>query len=402
MLAKDYALRWEALMNLLPKGATVIVYGRKPLLRLPTVPVPFNQFSDILYLTGEPRPGCALTIENWNNGAYSTLFLPKPDREAELWEGFRTSFEEGQQRSGVERVLPMSEFDDWISRNTPDTSKVFCSFPPQQSYHKNFQSLKPFIDKLRVVKSAKEQNLIRKACAITKTAMEKALADAKPGMRECEVAARFELEAVKAGATGLAYPIECQSGRNALCLHYIDNLDTIKDPSGLLMDAGCEYQYYAFDFTRTIAVGKAKDIQKDAIAMVESTKNELVQLARSGAVESLCHLNEKCRQMLMKCLQNLHVKVDARAKHAAVLVVRMVAAEFRAARPAEQRGVRARAGEPRLKLFYDARGAVAADELFIIRAAFQPAQKQFTMRHKRVLSSVIFRWGLRLSYCTIF
>lgn len=310
MIAKDFTVRREKLMNLLPSGSTVIVYGRSVLKRLPTIPVPFNQFSDLYYLTGESRPGGALVITNKNGKNTSTLFLPEPNKERELWDGFRTPFDEAQKRSGVDSVSPFSHFDQWVNENTPDIDRVFCSFPPHQSCHKNFRRLAPFIDQLRVVKDSKEINLIRKACEITRESMDIALRDAKPGVTEFEIASKFELEVWKRGATGLAYPIECQSGDNALCLHYIENKDKLKEGDGLLIDAGCECEHYASDFTRTVAIGVTSAIRRDAIQMVDDMKKSLVTMARNGTVSTLTELNERCKAMAMENLKKLGVSVD--------------------------------------------------------------------------------------------
>ena len=44
------------------------------------------------------------------------------------------------------------------------------------------------------------------------------------------------------------------TGANACTLHYIDNSAELKDGDLLLVDAGCEYDYYASDITRTMPV----------------------------------------------------------------------------------------------------------------------------------------------------
>ena len=306
MLAKDFVLRRQRLMELLPKDSTVIVYARNVLKRLDTIPVTFNQFGDFFYLTGEARPGGALVIKNNK----STLFLPEPNKEIELWEGFRTPFDEAQKKSGVDEVAPLSELDKWVSSNTPDQMKVYCSMPPHQSSHKGFKQLGPFIDQLRVLKDSKEIEFVKKACEITRAAMKSALSDVKPGIRECEIATKFEHECWRHGATGLAYPVECQSGTNALCLHYIENLATLKEGDGLLIDAGCEYEHYASDFTRTAPIGKVNAARRDAMGMVEEMKNSLVKMAKSGDVKNLVELDERCKEMAMRNLKSLGIRVD--------------------------------------------------------------------------------------------
>ena len=43
-------------------------------------------------------------------------------------------------------------------------------------------------------------------------------------------------------------------GANSCILHYRDNDQPLNDGDLLLVDAGCEYEYYASDITRTFPV----------------------------------------------------------------------------------------------------------------------------------------------------
>ena len=50
------------------------------------------------------------------------------------------------------------------------------------------------------------------------------------------------------------YPI-VGSGPNSCVLHYRDNSRQMQEGELLLIDAGCEFDYYASDVTRTLPVG---------------------------------------------------------------------------------------------------------------------------------------------------
>ncbi|OHT16400.1 putative Xaa-Pro aminopeptidase 3 [Tritrichomonas foetus] len=310
MIAKDYIQRRTSLYSLLPKDSIVIVHARDLLHRSLSIPYNFNQFSDFLYLTGNTRPSGALAMYTLNGSLHSALFLPQPDPEAELMEGFRTTFEEGQKISGVDSVRPLSEFPHWISQHCSNSSQknIFASLPPHQSSSHSFRLLAPYLDQLKVVKSAKEIKLMKRASEITKKALNKVLAGVKPGIIERQVAARFENECINLGATGLAYPAECQAGENALCLHYIENSCQIKEGDCLLLDAGCEYDGYASDFTRTIPVGRVSSAKLAALKIVEKCKNDLVASAKSGKLHTLNEINEKAKDILVAGLKELGVK----------------------------------------------------------------------------------------------
>ena len=60
-------------------------------------------------------------------------------------------------------------------------------------------------------------------------------------------------------ARHLAYPSIVGSGANACTLHYLNNDGLMRDGELVLIDAGCELEYYAADVTpfRLMAVSAA-------------------------------------------------------------------------------------------------------------------------------------------------
>lgn len=310
--AAEYAQRRAGMMSLLPKDSTAIIYGRQTLWRIDGVPVDFHQFSDLVYLAGEGKPGGALAISHRKGGIYSTLFLPDREGDIEIWQGFRTPFDEGLQRSGVDEVVPFSKFDDWMRQNTGNAENIYCSFPPHQSPHKPFKPLKGVMDRLRVVKSKAEIELIKKACSITKQAMNDAIERARPEARESVIASTFERAVFEYGGTGLAFPVQCPSGINALCLHYTENNGILKDGDALLIDAGAEFEHYASDFSKTVPIGNVSIVRRDVISMVEDMKAKLVADVKCGQTRTLNGINEQWKNMATSCLRELGVKTDAK------------------------------------------------------------------------------------------
>ncbi|KAK8878260.1 Xaa-Pro aminopeptidase 3 [Tritrichomonas musculus] len=312
MIASDFIDRRLRLFNLLKnKQASVIIYGRNVLKRSPSVRYQFNQFSDLVYLTGYTRPGGILTIHEQDGKPFSTLYLPPRIPYEEMWEGFRTPFEEAQKFSGVDKVLPTSELEYWIARRIQTPSLIFSSAPPHQKRHSpKFQSISQYIDLLRIIKSPKEISLIKKACEISKAAHNISLSIAKPGVSEAQVASRFKLECIERGATGFSYPIVCASGKNATSLHYIENNKIMKEGECLMMDAGCEYMNYASDFTRTVPIGKISEAHSDLLEMVDEIKNFLVRKAQKGQIYSLGLLHHLSEDMLMRGLTQFGLKLN--------------------------------------------------------------------------------------------
>ena len=77
---------------------------------------------------------------------------------------------------------------------------------------------------------------------------------ARPGWYEYQVEAELMHEFLRNGAQAVAYPSIVASGPNACVLHYRDNNRQMADGDLLLIDAGCEFESYASDITRTFPV----------------------------------------------------------------------------------------------------------------------------------------------------
>ena len=102
----------------------------------------------------------------------------------------------------------------------------------------------------------------------------------RPGAFEHEVEALIDYTFRQRGGNGPGYNTIVGAGENATILHYIENRCAIADGDLVLVDAGCEYDYYTADITRTWPAsgrftaaaapglrGSCSRVQKSAIAM---------------------------------------------------------------------------------------------------------------------------------------
>ena len=127
--------------------------------------------------------------------------------------------------------------------------------PAAQSRLGNFVELKHLLHEQRLIKSPKEIGLMRRAAEITSTAHLRAMQACAPGMTEGQLEAELTYEFMRSGARTPAYPCIVGSGNNACVLHYVSNSASMKKSDLVLIDAGCEYEHYAADLTRTFPVG---------------------------------------------------------------------------------------------------------------------------------------------------
>lgn len=83
----------------------------------------------------------------------------------------------------------------------------------------------------------------------------------QPSCHEHQLQAFLEYQFAKSGATSLAYSSIVAGGKNSTFLHYDTNVFTLNEKKQvnanelLLVDAGCEWQGYSSDITRTFPLG---------------------------------------------------------------------------------------------------------------------------------------------------
>jgi Xaa-Pro dipeptidase len=125
-------------------------------------------------------------------------------------------------------------------------------------YQTNANVLCTAFAEARVIKNDLEIELMKKACDISCEAHIALMKAIKPGVgTELEYAAFFEYECRKRGARFQAYNAIIGGGLNPAVLHHYTNNDPFPtDPNCfVLVDAGCEYNCYASDITRTYPLG---------------------------------------------------------------------------------------------------------------------------------------------------
>src|SRR5690606_27267888 len=150
--------------------------------------------------------------------------------------------------------------------------------PPQE-----FVALDHLLHDMRLYKSRAELSAMRRPAKIAVAAHTRAMAAVRPGVYEYEVEAEFVHEFRRHDAVVSYSPI-VGSGANTCTLHYVDNNAQLKDGDLLLIDAGCEWDYYASDITRTLPVNGCFSAEQRAVY-------EIVLEAQLAAIERTCKGN---------------------------------------------------------------------------------------------------------------
>jgi Xaa-Pro aminopeptidase len=149
--------------------------------------------------------------------------------------------------------------------------------PPQEMI-----ALDHVLHDMRLYKSRLEVGLMRESGRIAAAAQLRAMRFTAPGRYEYEIAAEIMHEYGRHNATASYEPI-VGGGANSCILHYRENDARLADGDLLLVDAGCEYQFYASDITRTWPVsGSFTPAQRELYEIVLAAQQAAFAATRPG------------------------------------------------------------------------------------------------------------------------
>ncbi len=141
--------------------------------------------------------------------------------------------------------------------------KDTVNFGTYELYKSKIQAdLVPFsglIEKIRLIKTQQEINIIKVACEIADHAFTHILNFIKPGKTELEVSNELEFFMRKQGATQSSFDIIVASGLRSALPHGVATNKVIEKGDFVTLDYGALYNGYISDITRTVAVGEPSE-----------------------------------------------------------------------------------------------------------------------------------------------
>lgn len=268
----EYAKRRKELIQKVDGNDIVILPAAKEILRNNDSVYPFRQDSDFYYLTGFEEPDAVLVlIPKRKEGEY-ILFNRVRDRDREIWEGPRAGQEGACKEFLADQSFPIEQFSAMLPELLVGKEKIHYPLGRNKEFDKKlmlalnqirakvrggvlspeaFFDIAPTLHEMRLFKSPAELAVMKKAADISEKAHIRAMQTCKPGMHEYQLEAELLYEFQRNGARCAAYNSIVGAGRNTCILHYVNNNQKIADGDLVLIDAGCEYQNYASDITRT-------------------------------------------------------------------------------------------------------------------------------------------------------
>ncbi len=297
---KECSRRRRQLMRMIGRDGIAILPAAPVRRRNGDIEFAYRQDSHFYYITGFTEPeAVAVLVPGRPQGEY-LLFVREHDALRESWDGPRAGPDGVVDGFGADDGFPVEDIDEILPGLMENRRRIFYSmgahddFDPRvlgwvnelrvhagqgSSAPQEFVALSHILDDLRLYKSRSEQASLRRSVAVAVGAHRRAMRFARPGRMEYEVMAEILHEFRSHNADLAYYPI-VGGGPNACVMHYRANDQPLKDGDLLLLDAGCELDYYASDITRTFPVGGRFSAPQRAIY-------EIVLEAQAAAIDQV-------------------------------------------------------------------------------------------------------------------
>ena len=301
----DFRERRDRLIEQMGPNSIAIIATSPVAMRNRDADYKFRTDSSFFWLTGFAEPEAVAVFETGDVGEeYSySLFCRERDREMEIWNGYRAGVDGAVEDYDADEAYAIDLLDEEIIEKLANKEKLYyrigqradfdarvCAWIKQvdeqqrRGYGAPSQivQLDQILDEMRLHKSAQEIELMQIASNISAEAHTRAMQQVRPGMMEYALEAELNYIFGQSGCLP-SYNSIVGGGENGCILHYVENNKPLKDGDLVLIDAACEYEYYASDITRTFPVnGKFSPEQKALYEVILNAQLAAIDAVRVG------------------------------------------------------------------------------------------------------------------------
>jgi Xaa-Pro aminopeptidase len=313
----EFAARREKLAQAVQRGL-IVMFGATE----GTPGVRFRQDNDFFYLTGNESLNGVLVIDAATKASH--LFLPKLTATQIRYEGGNWLDEpELAKAHAFTSLQPISALGEFLGRRRgvsgPETFWTRLSerddvsggrvdaaieagrrlvnpfaFAPNQDAQRvaalrlqfpyyEFRDVTPHIDRLRLIKTPREIEILRYGGRVSAEAMKRAIQATAPGKYEYEIEAEATYWHIKHGMQSAAYPAIVGSGPMGNRWHYQDSARQMKAGELVVMDYAGSLDHLTTDITRTWPVsGRFTEAQRKAYDCVLETQKAIIAAIKPG------------------------------------------------------------------------------------------------------------------------
>ena len=324
-MKNNFSERRSNLAHKVLDDSAIIIASASVKSRISDTDYAYRQDSNFYYLSGYEEPESLILIRPNHDNEKFIIFCRDRDPLREQWDGFRTGQEGAISEYGADASYSINSVDQLMPELLKGSKNIYFSMsspcgidskinhwiedirknmragaePPE-----NLLSLDSILHEMRLIKEDDELDIMKYAADITTEAHIRAMQAVTPGMFEYQLEAEYLYAFNKNGARSPAYNSIVGGGNNSCILHYVENNAELMDGDLVLVDAGCEYQYYASDVTRTFPVnGKFSPEQKEIYTIVLEAHKQSIEQAQPGNKWNLMH--EKSVEVLVEGLLSL-------------------------------------------------------------------------------------------------
>ena len=151
----------------------------------------------------------------------------------------------------------------------------------QTVFEGRFENLTPFIQKMRVIKSADEIQKMIVAGDYADKAVNIGFDNISLDVTETDIIAQIEFGIKRLGYE-MSFETMVLTGNNAANPHGIPGSNKVENNALLLFDLGCMVNGYASDMTRTVAVGKPDDFKKEIYHLTLEAQQAAIDMIKPG------------------------------------------------------------------------------------------------------------------------
>jgi Xaa-Pro aminopeptidase len=315
----------------------------------------FKQNKQFFYLSGVEVPRAILLIDG--RAKRSTLFLPARTPASDRSEGpLLAPGDEAQRLTGIESVVDRTQFDaalkaiaagarhiyvpfreesigavavdrvraheqatardPWDGRKSKET--VFREKVQAASIKSEIVDLDPILDRMRLVKSTAEIQMVRQATQIASEAILEGMKAAEVGMFEYEIEAIADYVFKRRNSMGIGYFALVANGTNAAWPHYHAAQSRLEDGDLVLFDYAPEFKYYTSDVTRMFpANGRFSPRQRELYGFYVKAYQALMSTLGPGPADARL----KAAHAKMTAILQSFTFADPKVKEAATAFV---------------------------------------------------------------------------------
>jgi Xaa-Pro aminopeptidase len=319
---EEFGARRQRLAHALQRG-TLVMFGATS----PTPGLRFRQDNDFFYLTGNEALNAALVMDAATGDTH--LFMPKLSPAEIRYEGSNWLEEpDAARKYGFASIQPLSAMPEFLARRrgVPDNEVLwtrlserdtvnegrvdvaigtarrlanpFAQHPTEDALRVaalrerfpfySVQDVTPHLDRLRLIKSPREIEIMRYNGRVSAEAIRRAIQATAPGRFEYELEAEATHWLLKHGMQGGAYPAIVASGPMGNQWHYEDNGRRVTAGDLVVMDYAGSLDYLTIDITRTWPVsGRFTDAQLKAYRTALEAEKAIIAAIRPGVTRDV-------------------------------------------------------------------------------------------------------------------